>query len=333
VNPCPSDGCSYSGFDGINGVVDSWSGGTFATGLGPLGTYVVFGGGHNSYYGNELYGFDLSTRLWRRITEPVVNPSCNQSTGTLQGGGPCSPHSYSYLNYHPATNSFVELASASNHDMGGGGAPRVMMFDFDTGVWSRRASKPTFVSGTGASTAFDPSRGSSGIFWYVGSFGIRFASYDPALDRWSEYSQIAIDIDTQSAIDPVRDLLVVLDARGSNSVLAFDLTQPNAQPVSLTLQGGGPVLNAYAPGFQYHPPSGSFVAWIGGKNVWRLRPPLGAWRTQPWVWEEVTVQGAISPGNRASSGTYNRWQWAPLIDSFVVINSARGQVYAYRPNF
>ena len=111
VDPCPANNCSYTAVQGQSAVIDVWNGGAFATRYGQRGGLVVFGGGHGAYYGNEIYVFDLASRKWERVSEPVVNPSCNQSTGELQDGSPCSAHTYDYVDYHPATNSFVELGS------------------------------------------------------------------------------------------------------------------------------------------------------------------------------------------------------------------------------
>ena len=37
---------------------------------------------------------------------------------------PCASHTYDFLEYHPGTNSFVQLGSTSNQSQGGGGSPR-----------------------------------------------------------------------------------------------------------------------------------------------------------------------------------------------------------------
>ena len=60
--------CSYSAVEGVSGVIDDWCGGAFASGFGTLGGLVVWGGGHNGYFGSELYVFDLESQLWVRHT-------------------------------------------------------------------------------------------------------------------------------------------------------------------------------------------------------------------------------------------------------------------------
>src|SRR6185437_2111437 len=49
--------------------------------LGPLGSLVGKGGGHTDYAGNEVYAFDLATRLVSRLTDP--NPTLYLDTAAL----------------------------------------------------------------------------------------------------------------------------------------------------------------------------------------------------------------------------------------------------------
>jgi hypothetical protein len=333
VNPCPSNECSYSAVQGHGAIIHNWNGGALATGYGVRGGYIVWGGGHNGYFGNEIYLWDLETRLWSRVTEPVENPVCSQATGELQDGSPCSAHTYSYLNYHPATNSFVELGSASNHEEGGAGAPRVKLFSFDDNSWRTGADKPDFMTGTGASSAFDPNRGATGVFWYMPSYGTTLGYYDPSADTWTEFAQFWIDIDHQTAIDPTRDLMVTLDVRGSQSVIVHDLDDPDNPVTVTTANGYAPQSWEPWPGFAFHPPSATFVAWLGGSSVWQLVPPAGDWRTETWNWIEIEGQGTEPSSPNVTPGTYNRWQWAPSLDCFIVVTSTTTNVDAYRPSF
>ena len=48
-------------------VIDDWSGGTYDPNHDK---FLVWGGGHNDYYGNELYAFDLKTLSWELLTQP-----------------------------------------------------------------------------------------------------------------------------------------------------------------------------------------------------------------------------------------------------------------------
>ena len=122
LDPCPASTCSWSANEGVAAVMNDWGGGAFATGFGTKGGLVVTAGGHNGYYGNELYVFDVGTLKWQRVTNPLDNPSCDYTEGELQDQSPCASHTYDFLQYHPGTNSFVQLGSTSNQSEGGGGS-------------------------------------------------------------------------------------------------------------------------------------------------------------------------------------------------------------------
>ena len=55
------------GNSGPHMVMEAWAGGAYDTLRNRL---YVTGGGHLSYYGNEIYAFDIPTLKWLRITDP-----------------------------------------------------------------------------------------------------------------------------------------------------------------------------------------------------------------------------------------------------------------------
>jgi hypothetical protein len=341
VDPCPAGNCSYSGNEGQSGVMDDWSGGAFATGLGAMGSLLVFGGGHNGYFGNEVYAFDIATLTWKRVTEPVQNPDCDYDEGELQNGSPCSPHTYDYLDYHPTSNSFVKLGSASDQDRGGLGSPRVHLLNLDTKTWRRGARKPTFpgVGGedgygmTGATSAYDPTRD---VFWVLPAYNSRFAKYDPnaasGAGQWTEYNRINVDIDGAAAVDPIRDLFVLIEGRLTQSVIVVDLKNPSADPVTVNVSGDTSFLNNTGPGFEWDPVSQAFVGWVGGTSVYKLTPPATNWKTSAWQLTKVNpaAGNAVTPTSVNGNNTYSRWRYVPALNAFVVVNRNTDNVYFYK---
>lgn len=333
VDPCPAKNCSYSAVEGQSAVIDDWNGGAFATKLGSRGGYIVWGGGHNGYYGNEIYTFNLDAQVWERHTEPVSNPVCNHSIGELQDGSPCSAHTYDYVDYHPGSNSFVLLGSASNHEMGGGGAPRVHLFGFDTGNWRQGQDNPGYAGLTGASSAYDPNRD---LFWLLPAYDRNFTKFDPnannGLGEWTLYSRYSIDIDAVSDIDPGRDLFVTLDSRSAHRVVVHDLKNPSALGVTVTTTGDDAMERANKPGFEWDPVTKKFVSWAGGSSVYTLSPPSGDWRSEAWVWTRVepASSNAVNPGPQNSNGTYSRWQYVPSANAFIIVSSVNEPVYMYK---
>ena len=334
VNPCPGDGCSYSAVEGISGVIDDWNGGAFATGIGTLGGLIVFGGGHNGYFGNEVYVFELDTQRWVRYSDPVLNPTCNYSTAELQDGSPCSMHTYDYVDYHPGTNSFVLLGATSLHEEGGRGVAIPHLFDLDTRTW-RSGPKRPFGTGlfTGAYSAYVPDRD---IFWIVQAYDSDISTYDPngnnGAGSWKQYSNFNIDIDSASSIDPIHDLLVTVDGLNKNRIVVHDLTDPNAGPVTVSTSGDSKLQSETKIGFEWDPVMKSFVAWNGGASVHSLKPPSDNWRNNTWIWSrhDAAADNAVVPTAPNSNGTYSRWRYVPSLNAFIVVNRTSDPVFLYK---
>ena len=335
VDPCPQGGCSYSANEGQPAVINDWNGGAFATRFGTRGGLVVFGGGHMGYYGNEVYVFDLDSRLWQRVTDPVENPVCDQTTGELQDGSPCSAHTYDYVQYHAGTNSFVELGSSSNHEVGGGGSPKVHLLNFDTRRWRGGASTnyPNFRGHEGASSAYDPNRDS---FWLLAAHNVGLMKYDPNANGgaglWTPYAQYNISIDAVSAIDPDRDLFVTLDTRGTQRVIVHDLNKPGQLGRAVSTTGDRSMESFPKPGFEWDPIIRKFVIWGRGASVYTLTPPDGDWAGGTWIWAKVdpAPDNAVVPSEPNFNGTYSRFRYAPTVNAYIVINSTTDHVYMYK---
>jgi hypothetical protein len=175
------------------------------------------------------------------------------------------------------------------------------------------------------------------VFYWVGAYYQRWAQYDPDGDNgnglWTEYDLFNVEIDMVAAVDPVRDLLVLVDGRGTHQVFVANLTDPAAGFLTVSVVNGATPLAGGGHGFEWCPPLEKFVMWIEGASVWTLTPPAGDWGAENWIWEEVApaAGNAVSPDAPNMNRTYSRWRWAPAISCFVVVNRTSGAVYAYRP--
>jgi hypothetical protein len=333
IDPCPAANCSYSGTEGQSGVMNDWAGGALATGYGTQGGLVVFGGGHNGYLGNEVYVFDVGQMKWVRVTSPVDNPTCNYDEGELQDGSPCAAHTYDYLQYHPNTNSFVELGATSLENEGGGGTPRVHLLNLGTKQWRRGARRANFNDQTGSSTAYDPNRD---VFWFLGPFNNYFDSYDPnassGAGAWTQYQQFNIEIDAVADIDPTRDIFVVVEGRVKHVIYAFDLKNPTQPPVTLNTTGDTTVQNSAGNGFGWDPVAKAFIGWAGGSSVYKLTPPSGDWRTGTWTWTRLdpAAGNTANPGAKNAANTYSRWRYVPSVNAWIIANNTSSDVFFYK---
>ncbi len=331
---------SWHGVEGISAVMNDWNGGALATNYGQLGGFIAWGGGHGSYLGNEVYVFNIDTQLWERLSDPISDPDCNYTTGELQGGSPCSAHTYDYVDYHPLTNSFILLGSASNHRQGGKGAPRVHLFSLTSKQWRSGGDHPDYQGLTGASSAYDSNRD---IFWLLPPTLKKLSSYDPngnnGSGKWTVYNSSAnMQLDALSAFDPVNDLLVTLSHRdpGKHGIVLHDLKNPNAGHIMANTTGNKALefsQKGARPAFEYDPVSRNFVGWVGGTNVFTLTPPAnGDWRNSDWVWTEIpaAASNTVDPG--PPNRIYSRFRYVPALNAFILVNKSDGGVYLYKLN-
>ncbi len=347
VNPCPNNGCSWSGNEGQAGVFDDWNSGVLAPNYGEYGGLIVWGGGHAGYLGNEVYIFDIGEGLWRRLSEPVPNPSCNYDYSELQDGSPCSAHSGNYLEFHPPTNKFVKVTSSSDHMQGGLGSGWVHEFDLDTNTWSRGQRKPSFPFGghnrseEATTAAYDPNRQ---VIWHHAGWAARaeggtLGYYDPQTSQWTEVlnsSQIAdVGIYAAAAVDSERDLLVILDMYSTRDrVYVYDLSNISAGPRSVNVNQGIPSGINWGPGFAFDPVSEKFVAWGGNggqssPDLYTLSVPSN-WQSGTWTWTRVTTSGSAPRPNERF--TFGRFRYVPSLNAFIVANTVNGPVHMIKLN-
>lgn len=344
-------GSAYHGADGQKGVVDEYSGGAFAPDLGVLGSLLVFGGGHAGYAGNEVYKFNIDTGFWSRSNPDSTGDCPDLVLGEYADGAPCVPHDWNAVGYHPTTHSFVILGGSALccNTSGTSATATVHLMNVNTNVWRRGGTRPwnnSVGAGEGACSAYDSSRG---VFWYspgwrAGSApAVRaFSKYDPSANSgagaWTAQVDAYVDAGCAMAIDPTLDIAVKMfgsnDSRGAG-LEAYDLTQPNTQPIRLTISGDLTANNSGDNGFEWDSSAGKFVAWADGATVYTLTPPASNWQTHPWVWTAIppAVGNANTPHNN-SNGTFGRFRYVPGLNAFVVVNSVGGaagdgNVYLY----
>ena len=57
----------WHGTGGISAITECWNGAVYASRYGTSGSMIIFGGGHNDYFGSDVHAFDIASREWRRI--------------------------------------------------------------------------------------------------------------------------------------------------------------------------------------------------------------------------------------------------------------------------
>jgi len=342
VDPCPTRDCPYSAVEGQSGVLNDWTGGIFASRVGELGSLVYWGGGHNGYYGTEVYAFDLALLRWRRLSEPTLgtDPANPRDFGLdaecrFHDGAPVTMHTYDSVEYDPLQNRFW-LTSVGDSPSPLPGPPtdcnsRIpAYFDFDDGAWRSGSAELPEGAHRFSATAWDPNRqriwlhGTQGRGWLI--------SFDPVSGQSESFSRDGgwVDIDPNGDIDPLRDLFVIADFRAGAGIRVRDLAQPLNNSVFPPTVGDTEIETLGKAGFAHVPELDAFVAWKGGASVWLLTPPAvdGDWRTANWTWTRIDAGGVV-PDNPVN-GPYSKFQYIPSLGIAVIANQRSGPVYAIR---
>lgn len=300
------------GNSGPNAVFLSWNSAVLATSLGNSGSMVHWGGGHQDYYGNELYRFNLETLTWSRLNEPSPHsPSMASNSipnGIFPDGTPGAPHTYNGLVYRSATNEFV-TTRRERSNVGGDTTSSVSRFDLDGRSWTNYTGSMS-PSSRYTLCVYDPSRD---VIWGVAtelSFSLSWSRFDFATGNWTNYTQPTGNLNgSAAAYVPTKDCVIFWSNNGSPPY-ALDPTSPTTDKVELTVTGVS---------FTASPSSTDAAHWssVLGKivyydhnsdNIYTLTPPSGDWRTGTWVQARVSTSG--SSGQHSSNGTYGKFQVA-----------------------
>lgn len=309
VTPNNIDYPNIWGVVGPSAVMDAWCGGAYDTKRNRL---IVWGGGHNDYWGNEIYIFRMDTLVWERLTNPTANPvlcADNNADGT-----PNSRHTYSGLAYIAHADRFFGCGGALACPPGSCGANKVWTFDLATKTWHNMNP-----SGTGPSTqcedncAYDPV---GKRVWYFSSSGnAGLYSYDYDRNTWTQHNSDG-RYNYTCEVDPKRGLLVSV---GHGTVTVYDIRNANYTGQAWTTTGGDAFISKGAVGLAYDPVSDRIVGWHGG-SVYALNMDTK-------VWTAYTAANAPTPN---SNGTFGRWRYAPIANAFIIPNRIGDNVYFYK---
>ncbi len=310
------------GADAPVGKITAWSSAAFDPQSDRL---LVWGGGHEDYAGNEVYAFDLGTLEWTRLSEPS-RPDRDRGD-SYADGAPRSRHTYNYIEFLPAQRRLMSFGGASLYPQGGAQSRRISEFDPETGTWvtGRRSDVPAGGSLIGAHARLDPA---SGDVFFVPAQRGALARYSPSEDRWrGGWEPGFVRVHATAAIDPKRRLMVLIGSGTDKpQALRWNLDRPGrCTDLRTVTSGDKDIERAYAPGFDFHGPSGRFVAWSGGTDVYVLDPD--DWR---WTRYAPAPGNTADPGRPLSSGTFGRFRYVPGRDIFVLMNGVNRNVFVYR---
>jgi len=353
----------WQGRNGFSSITEAWNGAVLASRFGKSGSMVVFGGGHNDYFGSDMHAFDLFTRQWSRINDGFISPKAHTyGAGAVYphavypDGSPLPPHTYDYVQYSPVDNDYMLFKGQLELGPHVKAVAIPHMFNFDTLSWRRGPQHPTAILNSGGWTAWDEKRR---ILWgHSGDAGggNAFLSFDPngqnsdgTFGSWGEMfpNKLVGEADHNTmAIDPARNIIVVL-VHSRNELCTIDPAHPEKSITQLRSSAGKPIIHEYA-ALEYAPKLHGFVYYssVNGAALYKITAPIGESWTELtdgiWTWETLLdKQNSLDPiadASRASahnintSHTFGRFRIATYADVEVAIlvRHVDSPVYAMR---
>jgi hypothetical protein len=311
---CPSP--SPGGNSGCAAVTSAWSGAVADT----IGNrMIIWGGGHQDYYGNEVYSLNLGARpiSMTRITEPsAFNNAC---TDAQSDGNPTSRHTYGGLAFMVNVNKMYAYSGGRANC--GYADNDTWTFDLSTLKWQRQdptAGGRLPAACAGCVSDYDAN---TGLVFLVDLAALW--SYNPAKNEYRRLQVLSgMDYHLSGVIDPGRKLFFMMG--GTGQLWAVDIrvgSRHVAQDWSRKVQGCEPLLHAPYPGLAYEPIRKRIVGWAGGGAVYLFDPDARACTAK-------TYQGG--PGPAMSNGTHGRFRYFPDLGVFVVVNDWKQDAFTLR---
>ncbi|MBK9323654.1 MAG: hypothetical protein IPM97_12045 [Bdellovibrionaceae bacterium] len=322
------------------------------------GQLLINGGGHNDFNGNAVYGFSLYSsenpkwQLIRPSTSPPVGTDPTKIyPDTCPNGDPTATHTYNQIIYDEHNDKLV-LCGLSAYFGGGGISARIRALDLTTKTWDPYSSHPAKpVQGSEVAAVYDSKLK---IIWDKGAPGGGPHKKKGGGGGFPFRSDgFSLHQDAPLALDPNRRILVAIGGyagspswnTSSTEMVLWDLTSSTSVKCyeKSALAGFPAGLKTAKIGLEFHPPSGSFVAWSGGTKIYRLIPPATNPFSNPWTFETKTASGKLP--NDVGSGVYGRFRWAPYPGNpakgvFVMSMPGPGSdgwsainTYIYKPDF
>lgn len=309
-----------AGASGCPAITGTWNGAVFDTTRNRM---IVWGGGHNDYYGNEIYAVNLATSTVERLTAPGLPVASSCTEGIVNNTQPNSRHTYDGIEYIPTVDRMFVFGGSLACGSGNFGSD-TWTFDFATMRWSRVTPTGSLPSGdAGMMTAFDPVSG----LVYVHDRRYLY-SFNPSTGAYTRLSNTneSLGYHLAATIDPKRRLFIIVGydtSSGGGRVHAYSIATGSTYAMqTLSTTGGSGLIGELYPGLDYDPVADRLVAWGEGTRnvVYQLN-------VDTRVWSATTFTGGPTP---AGNGTHGRFRYSPVSGVYVLVNRVDDNAYILR---
>jgi hypothetical protein len=322
---CPSNNPEYAFGSNCMNVIAAWSGGIADDARNRL---IIWGGGHNDYYGNELYALDLNRSVLTRLNDPSPlnpGPAPLPCTPALPDGKPNTRHTYgglSYIAHADRMYAFGGIVACTN----GGGSNDTWTLNLATLQWTRmdphKGTEPRTINGVSMSD-YDPN---TKLVFMENTRD--FYSYDFDKNTYArlQYDTREISYHMSAVIDPKRKLFILFGGEwdGNGGIKVINIAPHSnyqIQDWNAHVKGCEKLRNVAYPGLAYDPVQSLIVGWGGGDAVYLFDPDAKTCKT---------VSYPNGPGDGQHNGTHGRFRYFPKLDVFALVNDVNENAYTLR---
>jgi hypothetical protein len=336
-----------------SGVMDAWCGMTYAESLGAMGSMVLYGGGHADYLYNEVYRYDIATRLWSRIVEPTypiyIGPDryyvdatygeyYTSSAGTsVHVGKPSADHTYGHTLWLPPGS----LGSDPAGYYFSAGVDTHVPIASRGSAWPHYVplSNPTWMRGGaafGGPPAFGPALYDSARNRVVLMSGFDFNQklwlFDCATQTASSLSIGSPGTRSYygtGAYDSDADLYMCASANFAGDIQGarLQLVNPTSGAMKYATISGDSIVGLGVGGWEWVQSWGAWVYYPGsGSVVFKLQKPSDPWRG---VWTMSKREMVGEARAKSAAPHFTRFRYVPVLDCFIWASTTRNPVQAF----
>ena len=285
------------GTQGAGSILDVWTGAAYD----PNNHRMYFtGGGHNAYWGNDVYELDLERLTLTRMNNPAPLNATTPNGFAFPSSGPQAQHTYSTIVWSPVTSSFfVFTKGAQTYDQ----ENKVAEFKPSTRSWTLHNNWNQNL-GIYDMSAFIPTLNQIVTIQGRGSLGT-MVNYDPISKTWvKKTSQAASQHGWLN--NGVGNFF-----KGDFWFSASNgLYKANPSTHSVAFVTNLPSGLSYQAGWDVR--GNTFVFWGGNKNVWIYDTVANSWRQENGGGAKVPTD----PFN-GEQRVFSKWRYVAGLDAFV----------------
>ena len=342
----------WRGRVGFSSITEAWNGAVYASRFGRSGAMIVFGGGHNDYFGSDIHAFDLARREWQRLNDGFVTGNPDEygegavyPDAVYPDGSPLPPHTYDYIQYDEVSNDFILLKGQTELGPNVKSAAIPHLFNLDTLTWRYGPRHRSAILSSGGFTTWDAKRR---LLWgHSGDDGggNAFVAYSPdganpdgTVGSWSEFHPSKLPGEANHnamQIHPDADL-ILMSLHDRDSLAVIDPKNPGGPIAPAASLGSKPHIQEYA-ALEYSVGTGALVYYsaANGAIVYAID-----WDGEAH-WRVVSAPASLDPVADAAAQsrhpinkvhTFGRFRIACFdnVDLALLIRHVDSPVYAMR---